>query len=696
MTKRTREDEIRADRRNNRVRKAQKQFISEKGYVTPGPSTEQPTAQQKPTQAVEAPKASPTPRPVLNPRNITVSGGCTDITVKTATITDTHTLKSHSHIMPQNARGTSPGGRFNADNGETSMKFSGSVVIAVLIIFILSMEVTHSYNVTNLLEKQNSVERSNDIYLLSDFLSTNKFMNNYIQSITHYCIPKFVLTVNTDSAGASFDISPVSDFSGWINSIYFFMFLIVLWLVPMSTKDEFNAEVEDIPTNGKEINGLKIAKSFKSIAKLIPIVNLITNFQFMTTALFFLFQGKEFMTDEYGTDSSKAFLYITGTYVFVLFLYFFAIKNPKINARLYFYRWKCFVLYVVVFLTFYYVSYSCLAENLLSHQFLIKNQIASLIQSSYKNGTNGVTYEEHFNDTWGELKDNSEKQASAIFSHLSVLKSFFEIFLPCTVIFFCFTFLYTCLNDAVETELDYHLVTITSGLETVFRFCGPKVLIFANKKTRDVNFKGYDKCVTNAMLVNVIQMCLMHAVMNIQNSDLASLGCGQVHGFELLIWLSYMCCLMQYFNDNTEYHKFKKDPNQLLTCLKDKGCNTHKTFYARGAYTWTFSSQYACYIFVGFMVPTSHMIQTLYVSFFDFKKDDFDGMTLHSFIVHVTAIEHLDKHLIAILWGVLCCFTAASLFGDCLEEIIFTDKHWIRGVSRELTQELSEIEIYDG
>ena len=580
---------------------------------------------------------------------------------------------------------------------ETLMTTCVSFAIFIFMSYNLLIQCRGSNAVAKILQERDAVAYENDVHLLLSFLSQDNLVSSFIDGLVQQCYVRHALSVKAESASPSVDISSMvegADWNFWIAAVLisavfiFFKFYIPLWNHNIPHQHHESTR-KSATGSRKEVNGEKLKEIYQAVAKLIPILNFFNNVMFMTKTHFVFTQIKKFMTSIYGTDSSDAFSYIMPMYIIVLLLWFLAIVNPQMHAQLYFYRWRKFIFEAVLFLAMYSSLYTYMSTSVLSHEYIVKSQLGSLIRNSYtyKLESNIIVHSEVFENSWKNLQKGIQHNAYNLFASFKNLADFLKLFVPGTVGFFVFVFLFRMLFIEGETQTNHHLITVLRNLNIVVKFCGLDVLKFAVNKS-ELGTQKHNFRVKRAMFASVLQMLVMHTLINTEYSDMASLGCGQVYMFDWIMMFSYCCCVGKFFIDKNKYYVFVRNPEDTLGCLKDDNCNTYRTFYAHASFSWTFASQNACYIFVVSIYPISHVIQILWVNFSSPKDADVLDMSFDSFIFNVTATEHLAKHISALVWGLLCFFTRASLLGDYQEDTISTNGESICGVCCELTQEV--------
>lgn len=572
-----------------------------------------------------------------------------------------------------------------------------SFAIFMFIAYNMFMQCTGSNAVAKILQERDAVAYENDVHLLLSFLSQDNLVSSFIDGLVQQCYVRHALSVKAESASPSVDISSMvegADWNFWISAVLisavfiFFQYCIPLWNHNIQHQHH-ESTLKSATGSRKEVNGEKLKKIYEAVAKLIPIFNFFNNVMFMTKTHLVFTQIKKLMTSIYGTDSSDAFSYIMPMYIIVLLLWFLAIVNPQMHAQLYFYRWRKFIFEAVLFLAMYTSLYTYMSTSVLSREYIVKGQLGTLIRNSYtyKLESGDIVHSEVFENSWKNLQKGIKNNAYNLFASFKNLAEFLKLFVPATLGFFIFVFLFRMLFIEGETQTNHHSITVLRNLNIVVKFGGSDVLKFAVNKS-DLGTQQHNFHVKRAMFASVLQMLVMHTLINSEYSDMASLGCGQVYMFDWIMMFSYCCCVGKFVIDTNKYNVFVRNPEDTLGCLKDDNCNTYRTFYAHPSFSWTFASQNACYIFVVLIYPISNVIQILWVNFSSPKDADVLDMSLDSFIFNVAATEHLAKHISALVWGLLCFFTRASLLGDYQEDTISTNGESICGVCWELTQEV--------
>lgn len=688
-------------RPRKRASKPPQRLISEGGKFTPEPGTEPLRAEQEHTKQAIGHEASRLRHPT------TLYRGVSARRIAENPAPSNGIGNQEADIMPE----TQPANGRPIDDPvlqaetdkvvlrekEALMTTCVSFAIFVSIGYNLFIQCKGSNAVAKILQERDAVAHENDVHLLFSFLSQNNLVSSFIDGLVRQCFSRHAVSVKEESASPSTDIRSViegADWNFWISSLLisavfiFFQFCIPLW--NQNTPHQHHESTLTSATwSGNEVSGEKIKEFYEAVAKSLPIINFCDNVAFMTKTYFVFTQIKRLMTSSYGTDSSDVFSCLIPYYILVLLLWFLAIVNPQMHAQLYFFRWKQFIIEAVVFLAMYSSLYKYMSTSLLSHEYILKSQLGSLILNSYtyKEDGNIVQHSEIFQSAWENLIQRSQHNADSLFANLKNNVEVLKLFVPGTVWFFIFVFCFRILFLKGETQIDHRIFTVLRNLNSVVKFGGSDVLKLAVHKS-ELSTQKFNFRVKRAMFASVLQMLVMHTLTISEYSDMASLGCGQVYMFDCITIISYCCCVGKFFLDTNKYNVFVRNPEDLLGCLKDDNGTTYSTFYASASCSWTFASQNACYIFVASIYPLSHLLQLLWVSFSPPKQSDVSEMSFDSFIFNVTATEHLAKHLSALVWGLLCFFTRASLLGDYQEDTISKNGVSICGVSWELTQEV--------
>lgn len=422
------------------------------------------------------------------------------------------------------------------------------------------------------------------------------------------------------------------------------------------------------------VSGKNIKEHHMAIAKATPFVLFARNSDNMTIIMFFMFQAKQFLVDIYGSDSASAYSSISTMYIFTLMLWYVDRINPRANGRLWLETFFIFTFCAVIALMVYCVPYLILSVYFLSNESMaggffssVTTQGGWVIGDDFSNITHNTT---QFSEDWRSFHKTNEEFADRV---MYTLKELVFTFLWSTrfAVVICVTlYLWRCFFIGAGEQAQSDTVWIFRDLEIFVSVCDTESLDLAHqayKNGEDVTrLSKFHKSVAFAISKKFLRASIIYVLLCVQDSDVHLLGHSQCDGFQSLVWISYAYCVWQYYADLVKYYAYSKQPDEVYHSLKDDDASTYQnfTFYQEnGSTTWTLTG---LFFTLAASDVVSYAVQVIYQMFYvlDWEKENILDKSLSTVIFHMTASDHLEKHIPIILYALLCSLVFACLCSD--------------------------------